>query len=240
MSIYVLSKGSKSDEYKIGKHSGTKEKLVSRYITAIPDLIIHHFIQVEDHKVEEKRLHSKLSKYRTKNANGNLCEWFQCPLSVIEQHLKCSIIPPQSKGDFRLYDEQWLRFFSKLGWDIIEVKDCWYSFSALNFYRPLAIVPYFSRKVDDEIMKTSNQKDMEFIFIRNDFHLSILERHVPTGYKKSDKHAEREMLWKDPVDAQIFKCSECKKWSIMSEYGSYHCRANGCYDGDHHISEILQ
>lgn len=86
--IYILSKESNPGEYKIGYHSGTKEKLINRYITSIHDLIIHHFIQVEDHKAEEKRLHSKLSEYRIKNSNGNPCEWFRCPLSVIEQHLK--------------------------------------------------------------------------------------------------------------------------------------------------------
>lgn len=90
MSIYVLSCQALSDRYKIGKYSGTKEELIQRYITAIPDLVIHHFLPHFDKDKTEKWIHSQLREYRMKNINGRYSEWFTCTMEVIEKVLEDS------------------------------------------------------------------------------------------------------------------------------------------------------
>lgn len=53
--IYILSDGQSNQRFKLGSHTGTLEKLKSRYITAIPSLIVHYFIETPDAYQVEKR-----------------------------------------------------------------------------------------------------------------------------------------------------------------------------------------
>lgn len=58
--------------YKIGKHTGTKEKLVSRYKTYLVDVIVLRFAKLQGNvDIHEKALHQLLATYRYKNS-----EWF--------------------------------------------------------------------------------------------------------------------------------------------------------------------
>jgi hypothetical protein len=43
--------------------------------------------------------------------------------------------------------------------------------------------------------------------------------------------------WRDG-DAEFFRCTHCGQYSIHHNIGSYHCRVNGCYDGDHYLGGI--
>lgn len=87
MSIYVLSCQALPDRYKIGMHSGTIDDLVQRYITAIPDVIIHYLRPCNDVRKVEKKLHSQLKRYRMKNINERDSEWFTCSLDTIMELL---------------------------------------------------------------------------------------------------------------------------------------------------------
>jgi transcription initiation factor TFIIIB Brf1 subunit/transcription initiation factor TFIIB len=61
-----------SKKYKIGKHTGTKEKLISRYKTYLVDVIVLRFVKLPgDVNNHEKALHDLLKDQRYKNS-----EWF--------------------------------------------------------------------------------------------------------------------------------------------------------------------
>lgn len=85
--VYVISCESIRNRYKIGHHSGSKDSLIGRYITSIPDLRVDRFIERSNAPQEEKRLHLLLSKYRMRNINGRKSEWFECTLSEIDKYL---------------------------------------------------------------------------------------------------------------------------------------------------------
>ena len=71
--VYILrSDLYKENLFKIGKHTGSKDKLRNRYHTASGDIEILRFIPVIDAHKHEKALHEILNKYRHKNL-----EWFE-------------------------------------------------------------------------------------------------------------------------------------------------------------------
>ena len=37
---------------------------------------------------------------------------------------------------------------------------------------------------------------------------------------------------------RMFRCRECGELSVFHELMSFHCRVNGCYDGDHYLGEL--
>ena len=81
--VYVLSDRSNTGKYKVGSHTGTLSKLKSRYITAIPDLEIHYFVETSNAKYIEDRFKEIHRSDRFTNSNGNLSEWFILPLDQI-------------------------------------------------------------------------------------------------------------------------------------------------------------
>ena len=81
--IYVLSDSANPGRFKVGSHTGKLEKLKSRYITAIPTLIIHYFIETPDAIKAENKFKQMHIKERIKNTNGNLCEWVNMELHEI-------------------------------------------------------------------------------------------------------------------------------------------------------------
>ena len=36
----------------------------------------------------------------------------------------------------------------------------------------------------------------------------------------------------------IHKCTKCGSYSIRHEWGSWHCRKSGCYDGNHYLEDL--
>ena len=60
MAIYIVSTTSRSKKnlYKIGKHTGTKRQLISRYTTPLINPIVFFFHEVENaHKMEDMIKH---------------------------------------------------------------------------------------------------------------------------------------------------------------------------------------
>ena len=81
--IYILSDQSNPGRYKVGSHRGTLKKLRSRYITALPSLQIHYFIQTPYAKTVEDSFKRLYSQYRVENSNGNLSEWVNMVLENV-------------------------------------------------------------------------------------------------------------------------------------------------------------
>lgn len=82
--IYVLERGLNSSKiYKIGSHTGSKEKLIKRYITSCPDLNILFFREINRAREIERDFKRKYLKYRIPNINGNNSEWFLMKLDDI-------------------------------------------------------------------------------------------------------------------------------------------------------------
>lgn len=104
--IYVVSDGSNHvDRYKIGSHTGSCEKLISRYITAIPELIIHCFIETKKAPDIELRFKTIYKDKRILNIKGNYSEWYLMPLNSILLNINkllninFSIVEHEVKGE---------------------------------------------------------------------------------------------------------------------------------------------
>lgn len=76
-----------SIKYKVGSHNGTLNKLVARYITALPQLRINYFIYHEDAINIERKFNNLFYDYRLINKNGITSEWFIMPLNNIITNL---------------------------------------------------------------------------------------------------------------------------------------------------------
>lgn len=93
--IYVLSGLSLSEEtYKVGSHTGTIQRLKSRYITAIPKLKIHCFIYTNNAVSIENEFKWLNHNFRVINSNGSVSEWYQLPLTTIVSTLLLLINKP--------------------------------------------------------------------------------------------------------------------------------------------------
>lgn len=95
--LYVISDLNNSKHRKVGLHTGSIDDLKSRYITAIPNLIIHYFIELPNAKFVEDTFKTKHIKDRIKNVNGNKSEWVTISLDEIMTSL-LSIIRDSMDG----------------------------------------------------------------------------------------------------------------------------------------------
>ena len=68
------------NRYKVGIHNNTRKALIARYITDLPEVIIHAFIKTNvANQVEHILKHLHTDK-RVMNVNGRLSEWYILPL----------------------------------------------------------------------------------------------------------------------------------------------------------------
>jgi hypothetical protein len=76
--IYVISDPVYADLnlYKIGSHTGTQSKLISRYITALPKMFISYYTETQAAYAVETIVKNSFIDCRIKNRNGNLSEWY--------------------------------------------------------------------------------------------------------------------------------------------------------------------
>lgn len=82
--IYILSdERHPEDGYKVGSHTGTINKLKSRYMTTLPKVIIHYFIKCDNAKSVECTFKLMYRNRRVVNNNGNISEWVLAPLCEI-------------------------------------------------------------------------------------------------------------------------------------------------------------
>jgi len=65
-SVYIITNKAqaKDDLYKLGKHKGTKKKLISRYQTTLPMPEVIKFQSSDDYSTDESNLHKLLKKYK--------------------------------------------------------------------------------------------------------------------------------------------------------------------------------
>lgn len=70
--------------YKIGSHTGTQEKLLSRYSTSLIEPRIECIYVSEKYRKLEKDIHKALDQYRVKTSQGKQREWFLCSLDTIK------------------------------------------------------------------------------------------------------------------------------------------------------------
>lgn len=92
-SIYVVSTKSRALEniYKIGYHTGTQKKLLSRYRTSLINPIIYFFINVDNKEVIEKNVHEKLKDYMILDDDSNKTEWFKVSIFEIVRTIETEI-----------------------------------------------------------------------------------------------------------------------------------------------------
>ncbi len=79
--IYIIStiKKSLKNIYKIGKYSGNKKSLLSRYRTYLMDPIIFFYQRVSNANKLENELKTLLNDYRLKHSDGGRAEWISMP-----------------------------------------------------------------------------------------------------------------------------------------------------------------
>jgi hypothetical protein len=87
--LYVVSneKYLADNMFKIGRHTGPLQKLLTRYRTDLISPICLCFIQVNNYIDAESRLKNKLIEFRIPNDNGNLSEWVDTDLHIILKNL---------------------------------------------------------------------------------------------------------------------------------------------------------
>lgn len=108
--IYVVSNPvqASTDLYKIGRHTGGPKKLVNRYSTPIPNLVVYFSHHVEPSRIVEveTRIQEQLAERRLM-ANGRK-EWFNYPLrTIIDTILTIIDSPgPVAEGYSRFEEEK--------------------------------------------------------------------------------------------------------------------------------------
>ena len=78
----------KKNVFKIGVHTGDIYKLISRYITHIPNLIIYYFQYLDDANYVESKLKHKFYDERIYNFYGNKSEWINIKYDKLYKSIK--------------------------------------------------------------------------------------------------------------------------------------------------------
>lgn len=95
-SLYILTDPAheKNNEYKVGIHSGDIAKLIRRYITYVPEMIVKTFISLPEGKAGEieDKIKDQFSENRIVNTNGNVSEYYRIPLQTLYNFLMPLII----------------------------------------------------------------------------------------------------------------------------------------------------
>lgn len=86
--IYVIRDPNKqSYPYKVGKHTGTKDQLSSRYRTYHPNHEVLLFIETNNASVIEEQVKLEFYRYRQMNNKGNLSEWIEYNINDIVRYI---------------------------------------------------------------------------------------------------------------------------------------------------------
>lgn len=81
--IYIVSDpyNESIGRYKVGSHTGSRDKLLSRYVTYLPDAKIFYFREVIDALGIENIIKQICISKRVININGSISEWYNMELS---------------------------------------------------------------------------------------------------------------------------------------------------------------
>lgn len=86
--LYILSDGSNPNErYKVGAHTGNCNDLIARYITAIPEIRIHLFLETSDAFEIESIFKRMYRHQRARNIRGRYSEWYLMSLNDILENI---------------------------------------------------------------------------------------------------------------------------------------------------------
>ncbi|AVL94393.1 T5orf172 domain-containing protein [Moumouvirus australiensis] len=91
--IYIISTTEQSNNniYKIGRHKGSKSKLIKRYRTYLINPIVFYFEQVHDYVVIENIIKKFLSNFIIKDKKGKDTEWVNLKISKLISVIKNAI-----------------------------------------------------------------------------------------------------------------------------------------------------
>ena len=83
--IYIISTRvhAEKNEYKLGKHTGSKKKLLSRYTTSLINPILYYFRYSKNSERIESILKQHFEKERIVNRNGHKSEWINIKLNLL-------------------------------------------------------------------------------------------------------------------------------------------------------------
>ena len=87
--FYIISTPDKAahNKYKIGSHTGSINKLIKRYATYYPDVVLHYFQYLENAYKIEGLLKNKLYDYRITNVRGRKSELVIMPLEILKNEI---------------------------------------------------------------------------------------------------------------------------------------------------------
>lgn len=85
--IYILSTEEKAAQniYKIGKHLGSIDKLMGRYMTTLICPTLYLSKRVYNYDLIEKKILEELDKHRIINSQGNMSEWINIDLMTLKR-----------------------------------------------------------------------------------------------------------------------------------------------------------
>lgn len=91
--IYIISTPEKAAQniYKIGKHCGSKGKLIGRYITTLIYPIVYFSQRVYNYDLIEENILKELDGHRLVNLHGNKSEWINLDLNTIKEAITRNI-----------------------------------------------------------------------------------------------------------------------------------------------------
>ena len=148
--IYVISDGSNPiNRYKVGSHTGDYEKLITRYITAIPELKIHYFIETTKASDIESRFKIMYRDKRVVNIKGNYSEWYIMPLSDISEGINKLL-----NENYNMEIDQDKELIEKLEKEGIKLLD---KELGINFRKPSDIPPDKDFDKYRELLKATNR-----------------------------------------------------------------------------------
>jgi len=86
--IYIIKKDINSHNlYKVGKYTGSIEKLSSRYMTYYPNHVVLLFIKTSNADSIEDQVKLEFYEYREINKKGNRSEWIEYDLNAIVKYI---------------------------------------------------------------------------------------------------------------------------------------------------------
>lgn len=88
--FYIITIPARLDkeEFKIGFHKRSIKKLISRYLTPMPDLIIYYFHIMSNVNDFEKKIKEYFIKQRKININGHLTEWIKIEYDILYKFVR--------------------------------------------------------------------------------------------------------------------------------------------------------
>lgn len=135
-------------------------------------------------------------------------------------------------------EARWADFFTRMGWNWTYEPfdlDGYIPDFSLEFYKPLLVEV---KAADEDVAMAQSKIECsgwtgEALVVSGDWPAGYSGDSMPAiGWlaERPREHSQGpEFYWSHAI---LFECSNCLRCSLHHEVQSYHCRVNGCYDGD--------